>query len=557
MTPRTCRLLILSFTAVLSLGASNTATLAAAVRTVALSGQSAPGTPGGVNYGSFAGPVLNAAGQTAFWAELTGDSVDATNNRGIWSEGTGTLDMVARAGSQAPGTPSGVKYGPAFAFSDLSASGQLAIYADLTGPGVDATNNQAIWLSGSSDLELVARTGTQAPGTPSGVNFSGFTFRGLSDTGQTAFRAELSGSGVTDTNRWGIWSGDAAALDLVARRGSQAPGTPSGVNFADSFFDFAAFNSAGQVAFTARLTGSGVVLTTSAGIWSEGSGVLDLVTRSGDHAPGTPSGVNFSEAFFAPTLNAAGQTAFKAILRGNGVNESNHIGIWSEGSGTLDLVARGGSHAPGTPSGVTFNGNFPSLVLNDTGQTAFHAGLTGSGIHAANNSGIWSQASGSLELLAREGTQAPGLPPGVDYVSFGDPGLKLNTAGQVAFRAKLTGSGVDTTNDFGIWASGFDGTLQLIVREGALLEVVPGESRTVSVLRVPSSFNDVGQLGFHATFTDGTSGVFVSNLVASVPEPASGLLCIGAMLAALLSRTRGSKPPVPEIRVRNQDSINL
>ena len=83
---------------------------AAAVRTVALSGQQAPGTPSGVNYSGFTFPVLNDAGQTAFNASLSGSGVDSTNEQGIWSEGSGSLALVARNGNQAPGTPSGVNY---------------------------------------------------------------------------------------------------------------------------------------------------------------------------------------------------------------------------------------------------------------------------------------------------------------------------------------------------------------------------------------------------------------------------------------------------------------
>jgi hypothetical protein len=60
-----------------------------------------------------------------------------------------------------------------------------------------------------------------------------------------------------------------------------------------------------------------------------------------------------------------------------------------------------------------------------------------------------------------------------------------------------------------------------------LLEVVPGDSRTVSELSFvggnsnsngwPSAFNNVGQIAFWASFTDGSQGVSVSNEVATVP----------------------------------------
>src|SRR5690606_27227964 len=103
-------------------------------------------------------------------------------------------------------------------------------------------------------------------------------------------------------------------------------------------------NNAGHVAFIAR-TGTG-----KWGIWSEGSsGVLELVALQGDRAPGTPDGVDFFQGYSLLGINSAGETAFLGVVAGNGVNQANREGIWSEGGGTgLRLVAREGDPAPGT-----------------------------------------------------------------------------------------------------------------------------------------------------------------------------------------------------------------
>jgi hypothetical protein len=103
----------------------------------------------------------------------------------------------------------------------------------------------------------------------------------------------------------------------------------------------------------------------------------------------------------------------------------------------------------------------------------------------------------------------------------------LNSSGQVAFRADLIGSGVNSSNDKGIWATDWTGTLQLIARAGQQLEVAPGNFRTISDLNftsasgnsdgLSSGFNNVGQLVFWARFTDNSEGVFLSNAVAHVP----------------------------------------
>ena len=415
----------------LSLAAAALAALAVpaaaqTLRTVALKGQPAPGTSSGVNYITFDSPRLNAAGQAAFFGVLTGSGVTSANINGVWSERSGSLALVARKGDPAPGTSSGVN------FSNLNSplldgAGQTAFSCLLTGSGVTFANDGGIWSEGSGALTLVAREGNPASGTSSGVNYSELFTPVLNSGGQTAFLTTLTGSGVTTANDRGIWSEGSGSLALVAREGDPAPGTSSGVNY--NVINAPVLNGAGQTAFLANLTGSGVTPANVVGIWSEGSGSLALVARASDAAPGTPGGVNYS-GFFSPVLNGAGQTAFVAFLTGSGVTSANNSGIWSEGSGSLTLVARMGDPAPGTPSGVNYS-NFTSPntpLLNGAGQTAFLADLAGSGVTTTNDRGIWSEGSGALALVAREGAAAPGTPSGVTYSSFFDS-LTLNGAG--------------------------------------------------------------------------------------------------------------------------------
>src|SRR5262249_51397537 len=123
-----------------------------------------------------------------------------------------------------------------------------------------------------------------------------------------------------------------------------------------------------------------------------------------------------------------------------------------------------------------------SPELDAKGRTAFMGYLTGSGVVlTANSHGIWSEGTGTLTLVAREGSQAPGTDSGVNFsVLDGVPGL--NSVGQTAFSAPLAGSGVNTSNDRGIWETDRYGVLRLIVREGDKLEVAPGDFRTVKGL---------------------------------------------------------------------------
>src|SRR5262249_41549463 len=150
------------------------------------------------------------------------------------------------------------------------------------------------------------------------------------------------------------------------------------------------------------------------------------------------------------------------------------------------------------------------------------ATLTGTGVTSGNNQGIWIGDALDLTLVARTGNQAPGTPTGVQFSNLGRQ--TVNSAGQIAFRAGLTGTGVGAANNLGIWATDQNGTLQFIARTGSQLEIAPGVFRTISDLGIAldsgnsdgraSAFNDLGQLVFWASFTNGTQGVLVSNQVA-------------------------------------------
>jgi hypothetical protein len=547
---------------------------AGTLRTVALTGQQAPGMPDGTAFNSFDPRplVLNDAGETAF-AGLYSNGSDF--GQGIWSEGGGSLNLVAAQGQQAPGLPDGVTYNyfPSPGRLVINDAGTTVFSAFLTGPGAPCCG---IWSSGPGGSALVARDGGQVAGTPAGVfygvyptasgNNAGNTFL-ANDAGQVAFQTLISGSD------WAILAYRHGNIELVARPGSHAPGTPDGVNFFDLNLGGLALNNSGQTAFTGPLTGGGVNSTNDVGIWSEGSGSLALIARKGNQAPGMPDGAVFNPPFSVGSLdlNNAGQMAFRSSVTGGGVDSTNNYGIWLGTAGDLSLVARKGDHPPGTPSGVKF-GTPIALALNDAGQIAFSAGLAGTGIDSTNDFGLWSGAPDSLALVAREGDHAPGTEDGVVFAKLSDPydTLILNAAGQTAFFAQLAGSGISATNDFGIWATDRSGALQLIAREGDPLEVAPGDFRTVSGLIFfdtanqyvsgnsdgrPSAFNNRGQVAFAARFTDGTSGIFVSNAVA-IPEPNTLLLGAIAFAGLFLPRRRSKDGPraapysVPEAKSR-------
>ncbi len=519
--------------------------------TIFLSGNPAPGT--GVNFSYFFFPVINDAGQIAFRGGLTGAGVDDTNDLGMWITDTvsGEIELVARTGDPAPGT--GVNFSLFSPERVLNAAGQIAFGQPLSSSTL--SSNRAIWTTDavSGTLELVASIGDPAPGTAPGVNYRHFRFPVFNEAGQIAFNGRLTGAGVDNTNEDGIWITDAVlgTLELVAREGEPAPGTEPGVYFGSLYFPM--LNGAGQIAF------GGVDNTNKVGIWITDavSGEIELVARTGDPAPGTDPGVYFASLSQPSGLNGAGQIVFAGIVRGAGVDSPNSGGIWVTDavSGTPELVVRNGDPAPGT--GQNFRG-VSSPVLNGAGQIAFYGKVNNTSGDFVIDEGMWvtDAVSGTPELIARSGDPAPGTAPGVYFGNlYGAP--VLNGAGQTAFRA-LVISDEDRVGKDGIWATDRDGLLTPIILQDQLFDVsddplnpdlrtvrgISFSQNTFNILTTgnedgrPSPFNDLGQLVFTAHFTDGSYGLFVSNVVA-IPEPSSGLLVAAACGLSLLWRYTG------------------
>ena len=234
--------------------------------------------------------------------------------------------------------------------------------------------------------------------------------------------------------------------------------------------------------FYATLSGAGIDATNDFGIWSYSAGSLHPVVRLGG-LPRAPQLELTLRRFFpaGSAIDSAGQVGFFARLAGTGVDGSNDSGVWQEQGGSLMLLARQGSPAQDTDNGVVF-GDISPLLNNyiGRGRIPIRAGLLGTAVTAANNTGVWSQAGGNLHLVAREGSPAPETDPGVNFSDLRP--LEFNDAGEPTFLATLSGNGVTTLNDSGIWSEG-GGSFHLVARKGmAALEQRPVSPSQTSVL---------------------------------------------------------------------------
>lgn len=207
-----------------------------------------------------------------------------------------------------------------------------------------------------------------------------------------------------------------------------------------------AMNSAGHVAVTGRITGVDPFATRlyqghDTGIWAHNSaGEFHMVLFEGAPAPGTTT--RFI-AFGDPVLNDLDEIAFKATLQaGSGTVPStattigNDSGVWSNAGGTLHLVARKGTAAPDCPAGIVF-ANFRQIALAEEGDAILLADVS-TLAGKLPSTGIWvTDKSGVLRLILRTGAIDPASGKKVAVINFLQPAAAV--AGQTRHFSQKTG----------------------------------------------------------------------------------------------------------------------
>lgn len=457
--------------------------------TVALSGSQAPGLPAGVTFSFFSDPRVNTAGRIAFWADLAGPDVTSANSNSIWTDREGTLAMALRQGNPAPfgiDIVWGAIPSPAF-----NSAGRLAFTASLLNRTTPGPTSLGIFTydPGAVTVAIIAREGYPWPGLP--VNFANLPPATLSSTGALAFSSNTGA---------GLWTAQPVAGPLIqAIAGQQAPGAPAGVLFGS--LEDAVIGSGGWALFRASTTTGGTTPIIGTGLWTTTDNAPSPVMVGGSPAPGLPAGVTLAEFSLQPSRSGINKEVHWARVTGPGITPANEGLIYASlpTSGAA-IVARSGDPAPGAAPGVTFGRLGRHPVVSASGHVAASGSLASGS--AGAGSGVWIMAPGEpLIPVALSGQQAPRLPQGVTFAGFNEP--TLNDAGQVAFLARLTGPGVTTTNNWALYAADSMGRLYPIVRTGDLFDVGSGSPRLVDEIIFDSPGPESGYSAFAAVGPSG------------------------------------------------------
>jgi hypothetical protein len=292
----------------------------------------------------------------------------------------------------------------------------------------------------------------------------------------------------------------------------------------------------GQVAFEALLFGDGgPQQALGNAIYAGAASNPMLIARNGNAAPGAGAGVTYDVG--NPQLNDTGQLAYGALLSGPGITSDNNAAIYSGPIGNATITVREGP-APGLPAGIVHSPDM--FAFNDVGHLAYTAALSGAGVtDDVNDLALFSNG----QLAIRTGSAAPGAGAGVVLDGFGFQ-IMSNDLDQVVVIATLDGDGVTEQNDKALYAFDPADGMLLVAREGAPFDLGGGDVRTVSDGSIglffganddaPRSLGNDGTLAFSLRFTDGTSGVFT----VAIPEPASAAVVLAGAIAWALPRPR-------------------
>lgn len=509
------------------------------IRTVVFSGDVAPGT-GGRQFDSFSAPAINRQGQLSFPAQLECCTPRST----LYSTGSGALELVGWQSSAAvPG--SSTTFSNGFGAVQIDDFGRTMVRAQMNGLPREFVG---IYVGQENQmLQKVVESGDPVEPSEPETYYYGIDFAHFGAGGVVAGRA-VSRNTTTSPTSDVLWKwSEGGPVEPILRVGDTLDFLPPNFEIgavAQVAFDNPVVNKVGQIAVrTATIdTESEYNFEPMAHILLiEPDNTYTKVVSTGDPLPAWPT-IPAGGTFYQPSLpviNNAGGVAF---------------GEWSSFPGTIfrklpgqdpEVVVNGQDPVPGMP-GVRFDYLFVNgesempLWIADNGDVAFWSSLVGEPIGNEFAESVWIGSPGDLRSVAIERTEAPGT-GGVFASSSSTIGdmvyaMAVNARGQVAMAATYQVPG--DSQRLGLFATDLDGELQKIVAPGDLLETSPGVVRQVSDVnflgdqqgKLGTGLSDLGEIAFHARFTDGTEGVFISRAVA-VPEVAS---LVPALVMSLL-----------------------
>ncbi len=377
----------------------------------------------------------------------------------------------------------------------------------------------------------IAVTGEPAPGT-GGLDFEwvDLQYPYLSDAGVLAFIGSPTGVDYYSSDH-AVWVGEPGNLTLAMRTGDPAPG---GAAAAFDMFASVQLNEVGGLAVRAYTTA-----IPGEGIWIQDAGGLQPLAKTDDVAPG--SGGRLFSFFWPGSFDDLGVSSFYAETTLADGSYEYETGIWTGTPSNLEPVVMTNDLAPGS-GGAAFSFVFGPMSSNADSMTFL--GMTGDP-NLGGPTGIWTAGPAGLNLVALQGTTAPGT-GGRNFLEFAGGasagpvtgpsdlypyeifGPIVNAVGDVAVGGYI--DPIDPLSayaDSGIWVQDAGG-LRLIALAG---DHAPGTAALPFTGFNHLDFNTQGQMAFDAGLdtleTSGDRGIWLGlpdslSLLVREGDPAPG-----------------------------------
>ncbi|MCP5558704.1 MAG: PQQ-like beta-propeller repeat protein [Verrucomicrobiaceae bacterium] len=417
-------------------------TFAPSLQTIARTNDLAPGIDGAV-FAGFGEAVISPTNHVMTVASVKGYGIKTTNNTGLWDTLSGTLDLVLQAGTAANVGTYGRPHNLAFGqngygkFDSRTSKGTLVLLDDY---GTSAVP----WISEGTQLEIFKQ-------------------------GQMGYTREKIGR--INERLTPFTSGGELVMNYISRSGTD-PVSPAN----DS-----------RIAYKQMQ-------------------VIDEV-REGDQSP--IAGINYGQLLPRVGVNGDKMIYAANLIQGSPA-QNQAVFVKTHNMNNAALVARKGDAAPGA-GGAVFSTFLGEGVINN--KVVLHAKVNGGA--AGLTEGLWTDRDGTFKAVALRGDQAPQLPPGVKFDRFIQ--FFMTSTLQVVFQARVSGPGINASNDIGIWYRPLNGNLFLLMREG---DGAPGcIGSTINVLQ---RF-DVDESGYYVVLASLKSGassnqaIFFGNIFNSTP----------------------------------------
>ncbi|MGL4512671.1 MAG: DUF7453 family protein [Lacipirellulaceae bacterium] len=437
-----------------------------------------PGLGTGIDYG-FAGTFsMNDAGQVAFASSLSGAEVSSDTDSVMQVWTDGVKKTIVRKGDAAPQTSAGVVVTDLFEFqSTANINNSGAVYQPFGLGGAG--------VSAANDLAayLIAPNGTPSvlvrEGSPAG-SLSPITYGVLLTSDQP--RLDDLGNAAFGVRLIGPGVSTANDTALFAGQSGSEQLVAREGDPAPAFGPGVAYDApnAGRLAISmGRIAFVTNGNTSGDSLFFNDGGVNSLVARSGDVPAGAAGQVGFINR---PQLNASGDTAFSGTFSRTGTVDSvSALYSRPDGASSISLVALAGAAAPGTPAeykNVNSVNHFAN-VLTSVGGIAYSAELTGTGVNSENDRGIWLYEGSTTRLMVREGDAAGDL----NGITIGAiKAWTVNDNHHFALHTELTGTGVDASNNEAVWWMAPNGALELVFRKGTLFDVDPSPGQDLRTI---------------------------------------------------------------------------